>query len=96
MFMQDKGFSNRVTLAEAAEAPPCCGSGCAVCVLDYWDGGEIPQEVPKAQCCNSGCTVCVLDYAGADDCAGIEGSLLRLLDAVEEAQIEARTITDRS
>ncbi len=23
---------------DSSTMPPCCGSGCAVCVLDYWDG----------------------------------------------------------
>ena len=25
---------------DSALAPPCCGSGCAVCVLDYWSDDE--------------------------------------------------------
>ncbi|MGH9769298.1 MAG: hypothetical protein ACREAB_17880, partial [Blastocatellia bacterium] len=30
--------------------PPCCGTGCAVCVLDYWepDEFEIPAQEPSA------------------------------------------------
>ncbi|HEY8460407.1 MAG TPA: hypothetical protein VIM99_08510 [Blastocatellia bacterium] len=26
------------------DAPPCCGTGCAVCVLDYWEPGESESE----------------------------------------------------
>ncbi|MCI0664235.1 MAG: hypothetical protein L0220_24515 [Acidobacteria bacterium] len=25
---------------DTSSAPPCCGSGCAVCVLDYWVDDE--------------------------------------------------------
>jgi hypothetical protein len=25
---------------EPCSMPPCCGTGCAVCVLDYWEPGE--------------------------------------------------------
>jgi hypothetical protein len=25
-------------------APPCCGTGCAVCVLDYWEPNESESE----------------------------------------------------
>ena len=25
-------------------APPCCGTGCAVCVLDYWEPDESESE----------------------------------------------------
>ena len=31
--------------------PPCCGSGCAVCILDYWvddEPGDIPQQLLQA------------------------------------------------
>jgi hypothetical protein len=30
----------------SSSMPPCCGTGCAVCVLDYWepDEFEIPQN----------------------------------------------------
>lgn len=34
-----------------SSVPPCCGSGCAVCVLDYWVDdvpGEIPPELLEA------------------------------------------------
>jgi hypothetical protein len=26
------------------DAPPCCGTGCAVCVLDYWEPDESESE----------------------------------------------------
>lgn len=30
----------------SSSMPPCCGTGCAVCVLDYWepDEFELPQS----------------------------------------------------
>jgi hypothetical protein len=33
--------------SKRTQMPPCCGSGCAVCVLDYWvddEPGAIRQE----------------------------------------------------
>jgi hypothetical protein len=27
---------------QSSSMPPCCGSGCAVCVLDYWVEDESP------------------------------------------------------
>src|SRR5215470_13165468 len=32
-------------------APPCCGSGCAVCVLDYWEPDEF--EIPAQEPCGA-------------------------------------------
>ena len=40
--------------------PPCCGTGCAVCVLDYWESNESESET------------------------------LAMLDAIEQAQSQAR------
>jgi len=34
-----------------SQMPPCCGSGCAVCILDYWvddEPGDIPQQLLQA------------------------------------------------
>lgn len=27
--------------------PPCCGTGCAVCVLDYWEPDEFESPAPE-------------------------------------------------
>jgi hypothetical protein len=72
-------------------APACCGSGCAVCVLDTLD--EFPQpkkreeavDDPAALCCESGCTVCVLDLANPESQADAAPPLERLLAAFEGA-----------
>ena len=29
---------------EPCSMPPCCGTGCAVCVLDYWEPSESESE----------------------------------------------------
>ncbi|QQS48077.1 MAG: hypothetical protein IPM66_05345 [Acidobacteriota bacterium] len=34
--MQDKTLSDQAD--DTTEAPPCCGTGCVVCVLDYREG----------------------------------------------------------
>jgi hypothetical protein len=34
-------------LERTASMPPCCGTGCAVCVLDYWEPSEF--EVPARE-----------------------------------------------
>ena len=33
---------------DSALAPPCCGSGCAVCVLDYWSD-DSQEEIATMQ-----------------------------------------------
>lgn len=75
--------------------PPCCGTGCAVCVLDYREAAE-PGRRPEPEavvpvepvCCNSGCMVCVLDYSDAAvvDCGGT-AEIAELLDAFESAGV---------
>lgn len=30
----------RSSSMQPCSAPPCCGTGCAVCVLDYWEPSE--------------------------------------------------------
>lgn len=72
-------------------APACCGSGCAVCVLDTLD--EFPQpkkreeavDDPAALCCQSGCTVCVLDLANPESRTDAAPPLEPLLAAFEGA-----------
>lgn len=34
--------------------PPCCGTGCAVCVLDYWEPDEFESPAPEATSANPG------------------------------------------
>lgn len=38
------GAANRA--AQPSSMPPCCGTGCAVCILDYWieDEFETPRQ----------------------------------------------------
>lgn len=42
-FQAQRDASPRV---ERSSMPPCCGTGCAVCVLDYWDPDEF--ETPQS------------------------------------------------
>jgi hypothetical protein len=73
-------------------APACCGSGCAVCVLDDLNEFSQPEPPEKkdeagaevALCCGTGCTVCVLDLPPTAD-----GSIEELLTAFEGALVEA-------
>ncbi|HEY6402807.1 MAG TPA: hypothetical protein VI479_15425 [Blastocatellia bacterium] len=32
------------SVAPCNSMPPCCGTGCAVCVLDYWEPSESESE----------------------------------------------------
>jgi hypothetical protein len=88
----------------AAPLPPCCGTGCAVCVLDYADeqyavgapptpaveaGAPAAPANERTQCCNTGCLVCVRDYPELLLPTSAETQVLQLLQAVEEAQLHA-------
>ncbi|MGH9751577.1 MAG: hypothetical protein ACREA2_02235 [Blastocatellia bacterium] len=48
--MQLERFQARRDTSPGAERsssmPPCCGTGCAVCVLDYWEPDEF--ELPRS------------------------------------------------
>lgn len=98
--MRDMGLTDRATRAD--EQPVCCGSGCAVCVLDCIEEpqrGEAAVRTEVPGCCNSGCLVCVLDYRdgwdrnGEAGC-GNDGSMLEMIEAIEEAQRIARQVAD--
>lgn len=65
-FMQEKQLSNQIRSVDPAQSPACCGTGCTVCVLDYWE-----DEYP-------------------------DSSEMQLLEAIEEAQLQARVMQDRS
>lgn len=79
--------------------PACCGSGCAVCVLDNLDEGNQLEKRDKADqddaddvtalCCGTGCTVCVLDLGASAGC-GERTVSEELLAAFEGALTEAR------
>ena len=43
-FQAQRDASPRVE--RSSSMPPCCGTGCAVCVLDYWDPDEF--ETPQS------------------------------------------------
>ncbi|MCI0336284.1 MAG: hypothetical protein L0226_01790 [Acidobacteria bacterium] len=55
--MQEKElYEQRMITSDSTRAssstPPCCGSGCAVCVLDYWvddEPGLATQEELRAE-----------------------------------------------
>jgi hypothetical protein len=79
------------TMREHLSMPPCCGSGCAVCVLDYWTDDEfepVRQETGnELQSDNS-------ETAEAKSLAEImtESQMLAMLEAVEKAQWQAQQI----
>ncbi len=65
-FMQEKELPSLSRSDDPAQSPACCGTGCTVCVLDYWE-----DEFP-------------------------DSSEMQLLEAIEEAQLQARVMLDRS
>ena len=73
------------------ELPSCCGTGCAVCVLDEAPTVAQTEVCPTApphertQCCNTGCLICVRDYPELLQ-AEPDAQALRLLEAIETAQ----------
>jgi len=96
--MRDTGLTDQAIRTE--DRPACCGSGCAVCVLDCLEEQK-PEEVAVRtevpECCNSGCLVCVLDYRDGwdrNDGRGDDGSMFEMLEAVEEAQRIAGLVAD--
>lgn len=96
-----------VVKPEDAE-PACCGSGCAVCVLDcaddYWKpahsrtatGNEersMSDDPRVLECCNTGCLVCVLDYP--DEYRGKSvADLEKMFEAVENAERQLQMISE--
>lgn len=89
----------------AVEMPSCCGTGCAVCVLDEYVPPSVvstpaqptdasvtipPQE--RTQCCNTGCLICVRDYPELLAKTAPETQTLQLLEAIEMAQQAVREI----
>jgi hypothetical protein len=82
------------------EIPECCGSGCAVCVLDNiepvssvrtHDG----QKDPEVQCCGTGCTVCVLDYIGGSSSSSLEAGEDRLKMEKLKGMLEAIDVAEQ-
>lgn len=89
--------------SSAVEMPSCCGTGCAVCVLDDYVPPSVvsipaqpadasvtipPQE--RTQCCNTGCLICVRDYPELLAKTTPETQTLQLLEAIEMAQHAVR------
>lgn len=81
------------------EIPLCCGTGCAVCVLEVCvppsvvttpaqtkDASSIFPPHERAQCCNTGCLICVRDYPELLMKPEPESQTLQLLEAIERAQ----------
>lgn len=71
------------------EMPECCGSGCAVCVLDSWEPAaqvSTGKDDLADQCCGTGCTVCVLDYIQDGSPDSTAGQLSRMLEAIDLAE----------
>lgn len=86
-------------LGSRVEMPPCCGTGCAVCVLDEFvlpsvapvpaqpidDDSPFPPH-ERTQCCHTGCLICVRDYPELLAKTTPEIQALQLLEAIEMAQ----------
>jgi hypothetical protein len=76
--------------------PPCCGSGCAVCVLDYWIGdetGSATQEEITTEISNHHPSLEEpLEVPLEVFEASPESDLLALLEAFERAQLEVQQI----
>ncbi len=81
------------------EMPTCCGTGCAVCVLDDFVPAAVvtPTAQPadqsatlppheRTQCCNTGCLICVRDYPELLAKTTPDAETLQLLEAIEMAQ----------
>jgi hypothetical protein len=66
-------------------APPCCGSGCAVCVLDYWTNDEL-EPAPQAPVVECGTEPPVEGFKVIMS----ESEMLSMLEAIEQAQQRAR------
>jgi hypothetical protein len=45
-FQAQRDASSGVERSSSISMPPCCGTGCAVCVLDYWEPDEF--ETPQS------------------------------------------------
>jgi hypothetical protein len=92
--MQEHSINSSLSQKPSPEIPPCCGTGCAVCVLDMVDDYAplAPAFTPAPQndlpaCCNTGCLICVQDYPelyrnGRPD----QTQMIALLEAVETAE----------
>jgi hypothetical protein len=59
----------------SSSIPPCCGSGCSVCVLDYWTEDEVK---PVAEETETG-PVNMSNWQS-------EADTLAMIEAIEEAQ----------
>jgi hypothetical protein len=59
----------------SSSMPPCCGSGCSVCVLDYWTEDEIKPVTEETE-----------TGAGEKTNWQSEADTLAMVEAIEEAQ----------
>ena len=93
MIMQEQ--ISTTNIAAGADLPACCGTGCAVCVLDYAASAGTTEAVAPApalpanertQCCNTGCLICVREYPELVLQTEPDTQLLQLLEAIETAQ----------
>ncbi len=83
---QQHSNSEKIT-RQNSSAPPCCGSGCAVCVLDYWTNDEFEPVTQES----------TIEHAAetpAESFAEImsEAEILAMLEAIEHAQQRAKQI----
>lgn len=92
-------MQEQVSTTNKLELPSCCGTGCAVCVLDYVTEYVAPTTTTqtlastpafpaneRTQCCNTGCLICVRDYPELVLQTEPDTQLLQLLEAIETVQ----------
>lgn len=61
-------------------------------LFDRQTGSDECDYFGQPQCCGTGCTVCVLDYPEMFRNQKSDSELLAMLEAVEQAQKQAREI----
>jgi hypothetical protein len=72
---------------EESTIPPCCGSGCAVCVLDYWTEDEYAPVAP-AQSSERKAEMSTESFTEGMS----ESEMLAMLEAIEKAQWQAQLV----
>ena len=78
---RDQEKSENRTRQEALAMPPCCGTGCAVCVLDYWTDDEL-EPVRQEECPEHNPEKLTESLTAVMS----ESDMLAMLEAIEKAQ----------
>ena len=95
--MHEHSGNPSYSIKSPPELPPCCGTGCAVCVLDMVEDyapskpiGWQEAQIVLTACCKTGCLICVQDHPelyrnGRPE----QAQMIALLEAMETADIIA-------